>query len=99
LLDGETRYPHLEKLALTLIIASRKLRPYFQCHPISVVTAYPLRNTLHKQKLSGSLAKWAIELSEYDIMYQPRIVIKSQVLAYFVIDFNAGIVPKVEKEL
>ncbi|XP_070015196.1 uncharacterized protein [Nicotiana sylvestris] len=53
LLDAETRYPHLEKLDLALVMASRKLRPYFLCHPISVVTAYPLRNILHKQELSG----------------------------------------------
>ncbi|XP_070019486.1 uncharacterized protein [Nicotiana sylvestris] len=44
LLDAETRYPQLEKLALALIMASKKLRPYFQCHPIAVVTSYPLRN-------------------------------------------------------
>ncbi|XP_070005182.1 uncharacterized protein [Nicotiana sylvestris] len=53
LLDAETQYPQLEKLALALILASRKLRPYFQCHPIAVVTAYPLRNILHKHELSG----------------------------------------------
>ncbi|XP_075085005.1 uncharacterized protein LOC142168245 [Nicotiana tabacum] len=98
-MDAETRYPHLKKLALALIMASRKLRPYFQYHPISVVTAYPLRNILHKQKLSGRLAKWAIEFSEYDIMYQPRTEIKSQVLADFVADFSPGIVPGAEKEL
>jgi len=88
LLDAETRYPHLEELALVLVMASRRLRPYFQYHPISVITAYPLRNILHKQELSGRLAKWAIELSEYDIIYQPRTVIESQVLADFVADFN-----------
>ncbi|XP_075074426.1 uncharacterized protein LOC142162025 [Nicotiana tabacum] len=43
LLDAETRSPHSEKLALALIMASRKLRPYFECHHISVVTACPLR--------------------------------------------------------
>ncbi|XP_075112531.1 uncharacterized protein LOC142182266 [Nicotiana tabacum] len=52
LLDAETRYPHLEKYELALIMASRKLRPYFQCHLISVVTTYPLHNILHKQELS-----------------------------------------------
>ncbi|XP_009601523.1 uncharacterized protein [Nicotiana tomentosiformis] len=98
-LDAETRYPHLEKLALALVMASRKLRPYFQCHSISVITAYPLRNILHKQELPGRLAKWAIELSEYNIMYQPRTAIKSQVLADFVVDFSTKIVPEVEKEL
>ena len=30
LLDAETRYLELEKLALALMVASRKLRPYFQ---------------------------------------------------------------------
>ena len=34
LLDAETRYSPLEKLALALIVAARKLRPYFQAHPI-----------------------------------------------------------------
>ncbi|XP_075076462.1 uncharacterized protein LOC142163106 [Nicotiana tabacum] len=80
-------------------MASRKLRPYFQCHPISVVTAYTLHNILHKYELSGRLAKWAIELSEYDITYQPRTAIKSQVLADFVTDFSRGIQLEVEKEL
>ena len=89
----------IEKLALALIMTSRKLRPYFQCHPISVVTAYPLRNILHKHELSGRLAKWAIELSEYDITYQPRNAIKSQVLADFVADFSQGMQLEAEKEL
>lgn len=51
--EKETRYPHLEKLALALISASRKLKPYFQCHLIHVVTTYPLRSILHKPELSG----------------------------------------------
>nr|XP_016434424.1 PREDICTED: uncharacterized protein LOC107760836 [Nicotiana tabacum] len=80
-------------------MTARKLRPYFQCHPISVVTAYPLRSVLHKQELSGRLAKWAIELSEYDIIYQPRTTGKSQVLEDFIADFNIKIIPEVEKEL
>lgn len=69
--EAETRYHHLEKLALALISASRKLKPYFQCHPICVVAIYPLRNILHKPELSGRLAKWAVELSGYDIEYRP----------------------------
>ncbi|XP_070016951.1 uncharacterized protein [Nicotiana sylvestris] len=99
LLDAETRYPQLEKLALALIMASRKLRPYFQCHPIVVVTTYPLRNILYKHELSCRLAKWAIELSEYDITYKPRTAIKSQVLADFVADFSQGMQLEAEKKL
>lgn len=40
LLDTETEYSHLEKLALPLIVTIRKLRPYFQCNPIFVVTIF-----------------------------------------------------------
>ncbi|XP_075083376.1 uncharacterized protein LOC142167119 [Nicotiana tabacum] len=97
--DTETRYPHLKKLALTLIMASIKMRPYFQCHPISIITAFPLRNILHKQELSGKLAKWVIELIEYDIIYQPRSTVKSQILADFVADFSTNLVLEAEKEL
>ena len=38
LLDVETRYPELEKLALVIMVASRKLRSYFHAHPIEVLT-------------------------------------------------------------
>jgi len=99
LLDTETRYPQFEKIALALIMESKKLSPYFQCHHITVVIAYPLRNILHKHELSRRLAKWVIELSEYDIACQPITVIKSQVLADFVADFSQGMQLEAEKEL
>ncbi|KAJ1685137.1 hypothetical protein LUZ63_016527 [Rhynchospora breviuscula] len=37
--DAEVRYPPVEKAAFAVMTASRKLRPYFQTHPIKV-TAY-----------------------------------------------------------
>ena len=48
LIDTKTRYPKIEKLALTLVIASRKLRPYFHSYTIHVLTNYPLRQVLQK---------------------------------------------------
>ncbi|KAL5560487.1 hypothetical protein UlMin_036698 [Ulmus minor] len=58
LLDEETRYPEVEKLALALMIAARKLRPYFQAHTIIVPTKFPLKQILQKPDTSGRLAKW-----------------------------------------
>ena len=81
----------MEKLALALVTSSKKLRPYFQCHPIVVVSTYPLRNVLHKPDLSGRLVKWAIELSEFDISYAPRTAIKSQILADFLAEFSPNL--------
>ena len=34
---AKAKYPLIEKIEFTLIIASRKLRPYFQANPISVM--------------------------------------------------------------
>ena len=51
-------------------------------------TAYQLvpQKYLHKPDLSGRMIKWAIELSEYGIEYQPRLSIKRQVMANFIVE-------------
>jgi hypothetical protein len=61
----------MEKLAFSLIISSRKLRPYFQAHTIRVLTEYPLKKVMRKLDLSGKLANWAIELGEFNIEFLP----------------------------
>ncbi|KAG7548005.1 Integrase catalytic core [Arabidopsis suecica] len=81
--DPETRYTTMEKLALAVVTSARKLRPYFQSHPIEVLTNQPLRTILHSPNQSGRLAKWAVELREYDIEYKSRVSMKAQVLADF----------------
>ena len=40
--DAEERYPPLEKLAFTLVTATRKLKPYFKAHIVIVLTDKPL---------------------------------------------------------
>ncbi|KAK8921231.1 hypothetical protein KSP39_PZI020106 [Platanthera zijinensis] len=84
--DTETRYPAADKTALALVFSARKLRPYFQAHTIKVLTELPLRAILQKPEASGRLVKWAVELGELDIHFLPRPVIKSQVLAYFIME-------------
>ena len=77
----EGRYPLIEKLAFTLIIASRKLRHYFQAYVINVMTDHLLKKAMNKLEAAGWLIQWAVELSEFDIRYQPRNIIKAQALA------------------
>lgn len=88
LTGAESRYPKLEKLAYCLLIAARKLRSYFQAHPIRVLTDQQLRQVLHRPETSGRLLKWSIELSQYEITYHPRAAIKGQVLADFISEFT-----------
>ncbi|XP_059436627.1 uncharacterized protein LOC132169643 [Corylus avellana] len=85
---AEERYVQMEKLAFTLVIASRKLRPYFQAHTINVLTEYPLKKVLRKLDLSGRLVNWAIEISEFDIHFVSRNAVKGQALADFVAEFT-----------
>ena len=87
LIDAKSRYQTAEKMALALVVAVRKLRPYFQSHPIVVLTNFPLQVILAKPDLSGRLIKWAVELGEFDISYHPRIAIKGQVLVDLIADF------------
>ncbi|KAK3018894.1 hypothetical protein RJ639_002846 [Escallonia herrerae] len=83
---AEQRYPNTEKLAFALLIATRKLRPYFQNHAIVVLIDKPLRRILHKPDLSGRLIPCSIELGEFDIHYRPRPSIKGQALANFIVE-------------
>ena len=66
--DAETRYPSVEKFAYALVVASMKLRHYFQGRDIKVITNQPLRKILHKPDLSGRLINWAVELSQFNIL-------------------------------
>ncbi|KAL5565706.1 hypothetical protein UlMin_028870 [Ulmus minor] len=88
LLDAETRYPEIEKLALALMVAARKLRPYFQAHTIIIPTKFPLKQVFQKPEASGRLAKWSIELWEFDIQFKPQTAIKGQTLADFIAEFT-----------
>jgi hypothetical protein len=56
--DARERYTMQQKLLYTLLIASRKLRHYFQGHPIKVVTDRPLETILRNPNATGRVAEW-----------------------------------------
>ena len=74
---AERRYPLIEKLAFALITASRKLRHFFQVYVINVMTDHLLKKAMNKLEAAGRLIQWVVELSEFDIRYQPRNAIKA----------------------
>ena len=73
---AKTQYTRLEQAALALRIDAKKFHPYFQAHPITILTNLPLRSTIHKPNLSRRMARWAVEPSEFDIQYKPRLALK-----------------------
>ena len=85
---AEARYPKIEKLTLALIVASRKLRPYFQAHTILVMMDQPLRKAMDRLDAIGRMVQWVVELSQFDVDYRPRTTIKAQALVDFVAEFT-----------
>jgi hypothetical protein len=53
-----------------------------------VVTSFPLRAILHNSNATGNITKWAAELTEFQLDFQPRHAIKSQVLADFIMEWT-----------
>ena len=53
----EAKYPRTKKLAFALIVASRKLRPYFQAHTILVMTDQPLRKAMGRPNAVGRMVQ------------------------------------------
>ena len=82
------KYLRIEKIAFTLTVASRKLRPYFQVNPILVMTDQPIKKSINKPEAVGRMVQWAIELSQFNIEYHPRTAIKAQALADFIAKFT-----------
>ncbi|GJR71640.1 reverse transcriptase domain-containing protein [Tanacetum coccineum] len=68
---AEINYAPMEKLEMALVYAARRLRRYFQAHPIKVITDSPIGQVLNNSGASGRLAKWAVELGAYGITYVP----------------------------
>jgi hypothetical protein len=68
-------------------MAAKKLKHYFQEHPIKVVATAPLAEIIGSKDANGRVAKWALELAAHTILYEPRTAIKSQILADFFVDW------------
>ena len=50
---------------------------------IVVRTDKPIWQILQKLDLAGRMVSWSIELSEFDIQYEPRTAVKAQALTNF----------------
>jgi ribonuclease HI len=78
----------LEKIFYAVVMASRKLRHYFEAFKVRVTSDRGLGELFRNPEASVQIAKWVAELFGYHIMFEPRTTIKSQVLADFVVDWT-----------
>jgi ribonuclease HI/transposase InsO family protein len=85
--ETKIRYLQIQKLLYVVILTRRKLRHYFESHPVTVVSSFPLGEIIQCREASGRIAKWAVEIMGETISFAPRKAIKSQVLADFVAEW------------
>uniref|UniRef100_A0A2N9G6Z1 RNA-directed DNA polymerase n=1 Tax=Fagus sylvatica TaxID=28930 RepID=A0A2N9G6Z1_FAGSY len=86
--DAESRYSGAERSCLALIYASQRLRHYFLAHKVQLMTkSHPIRSLLQRPVLSGRLAQWLLQLSQYEITAETPTAIKSQAIADLLAQF------------
>uniref|UniRef100_A0A2N9FWZ9 Integrase catalytic domain-containing protein n=1 Tax=Fagus sylvatica TaxID=28930 RepID=A0A2N9FWZ9_FAGSY len=86
--DAESRYSGAERSCLALIYASQRLRHYFLAHKVQLMTkSHPIRSLLHRSVLSGRLAQWLLQLSQYEIIAETPTAVKSQAIADLLAQF------------
>ncbi|XP_017428795.1 uncharacterized protein LOC108336859 [Vigna angularis] len=55
--DADIRYKQVEKIALVLVVAARRLRPYFKGHQVAVRIDHPIAKILRKPDLMGRIGE------------------------------------------
>jgi ribonuclease HI len=84
---SKQNYPHYQKMTYGVYLAVKKLKHYFQEHPMTVVCEAPISEIIGCKDATGRVAKWAIEVSPYAPHYERRDAIKSQALPDFFCDW------------
>jgi hypothetical protein len=87
---SKKNYTKLEKVLYDVLMASRKLRHYFQAYHIIVPSSQPLKDIMRNREATGRIGKWAAELNDFSIDYVHRSSIQSQALADFIADWTPG---------
>ncbi|XP_010678169.1 uncharacterized protein LOC104893734 [Beta vulgaris subsp. vulgaris] len=80
----ESKYPPIEKMIFALVLATRKLKPYFQAHTNKVLTCQPIRKVIEGKNQSSRVTDWANQKLDFGIEFEPRRAIKAQALADFI---------------
>ena len=76
----------------------QRLRHYFQSFTVIVMTNLPIRKVLQKPDVAGQMVRWEVELSKFEVQYEPRGPIKGQVYAYFIVELSLAITHQEEAD-
>jgi ribonuclease HI len=95
---SKRNYTELEKVIYVVLMASRKLRHYFQAYHIIIPSSQPLKDIMRNREATGRIGKWAAEFNGFSIDYVHRSSIQSQALADFIADWTPWAHEEVTKD-
>jgi hypothetical protein len=72
---SKKNYTELEKVLYAVLMASRKLRHYFQAYHIIIPSSQPLKDIMRNREATDRVGKWAAELNEFTIDFVLRSLI------------------------
>jgi hypothetical protein len=83
----ETKYLHVEKLALVVIQAIQCFWHYILSHKTTVISNYnPMQHILTRQLLGEKYSKWIVILQEFDLEFECTKSKKSLVFSKLICD-------------
>ncbi|VFQ90114.1 unnamed protein product [Cuscuta campestris] len=74
---------------LAVFWMAKRLTPYFQAHRIVVLTNEPLASLTRSPAASARMTKWAVFISQYNVEFRSRPLIKGQALDDFEVECTA----------
>jgi hypothetical protein len=77
-----------------VVLARRKLQHYFEAHPVTMVSSFPLGEIIRNPDAAGRITKWSVEIMGETLTYVSRKAIKSQILADFIADGRTRSCPR-----
>ena len=87
LMDSETRYSRVEKLALDTVIAVQKFHHYILLRTTTILADQkPKYYILNRQVLGGKYSRWIVILQEFDLEFSKATSKKSLVFAELMCD-------------
>jgi ribonuclease HI len=79
-----------------VVLARRKLRHYFEAHPVMVVSSFSLEEIIRNPDAASKISKWSLELMGETLAYAPHKAVKSQILEDFVAEWTDTQLPPLE---